>query len=452
MTEDWIPDLARSSGPKYLAIADSLTAAVDRGELSGGDRLPPQRDLAARLGIDLTTVTKAYDLARQRGLIEARGRAGSFIRGATPAETEDIARIDTGMNMPPELPGDMLGRAMRDTMTTLLAEGSVLRLQYQPAGGSAADRAAGARLIARSGAATSQDQVVVTAGAQNALHAILRANLEPGDAVACGPFVYSGFKALAAGLGLRLVPLPSVDGDGLAAACRAEKIRALYVVPTNDNPTTMTLDLATRRTIADQARLHDLMVIEDDVYRWLCSAPPPPIATLAPERTWYIASVSKTISPALRVAYVHAPDIGAALRVAGDVHETAIMAPPLNAALVRTWLDDGRHDLLVAAMRREATRRQALAADILGGLPYRAHPEGYHLWLPLPPGIEAADLVHAMYSSGLSVVAGDRFRIAPGDDQAVRISLGGLIDTPRLARALHLLRGLIDTRQHRALV
>ena len=447
MTDSWLPDLERASGPKYLAIADALDAAIDRGDLGGGDRLPPQRDLAARLGVDLTTITKAYDTARQRGLIEARGRAGSFVRGATPAEAEDIARIDAGMNMPPELPGDMLARAMRDTIATLLMEGSGLRLQYQPAGGGAADRAAGASLIARAGIATSDDQVVVTAGAQNALHAILRGNLRAGDAVACGRFVYSGFKALAARLGLRLVPLPALDGDSLAAACRREAIRALYVVPTNDNPTAATMDLAARQSIADQAQAHDIVVIEDDVYRALSSTPFPPIASLAPERTWYIASVSKSISPALRVAFAHAPDIGGALRLAGDVQETTIMAPPLNAALVRTWLQDGRYDRLVDAMRREAVRRQSLAADILDGFRYQAHPEGYHLWLELPVGVGAAALTHAMHSSGLSVVASDRFRVATGDDQAVRVSLGGLIDAKRLTRALHLLRGHLDTRQ-----
>ena len=316
MTDNWLPDLARSSGPKYLAIADALDAAIDRGDLGGGDRLPPQRDLAARLGVDLTTITKAYDTARQRGLIEPRGRAGSFVRGATPAEAEDIARIDAGMNMPPELPGDMLARAMRDTIATLLMEGSGLRLQYQPAGGGAADRAAGAKLIARAGIATSDDQVIVAAGAQNALHAILRGNLRAGDAVACGRFVYSGFKALAARLGLRLVPLPALDGDTLKAACRRKAIRALYVVPTNDNPTATTLDSSARRSIADQARAHDLVVIEDDVYRALSSTPLPTIASLVPERTWYIASVSKCISPALRVAFAHAPDIAGALRLA----------------------------------------------------------------------------------------------------------------------------------------
>jgi len=214
----------------------------------------------------------------------------------------------------------------------------------------------------------------------------------------------------------------------------------------------MTLDATTRQSIAQAARANDLTVIEDDVYGALCATSAVPIAALAPERTWYVASVSKTISPALRIAYVRAPDIGGALRLAADVHETAIMAPPLNAAMVRTWLDDERYDRLVEAMRNEAMRRQAIAADILKGLPYQAHAQGYHLWLPLPAGLDGAELADAMRPSGLSVVAGHRFRVTPGTDQAVRISLGGLIEMPRLARALHLIRGHFDTRQQRPLI
>jgi DNA-binding transcriptional MocR family regulator len=107
---------------------------------------------------------------------------------------------------------------------------------------------------------------------------------------------------------------------------------------------------------------------------------------------------------------------------------------------------------LVEAMRNEAMRRQAIAADILKGLPYQAHAQGYHLWLPLPAGLDGAELADAMRPSGLSVVAGDRFRVESGADQAVRISLGGLIETPRLARALHLMRGHFDMRQQRLLV
>jgi DNA-binding transcriptional MocR family regulator len=452
MTDGWLPPLPLAGTAKYIVIVDALAAAIDRGELVGGDRLLPQRDVAARLGVDLTTVTRAYDLARQRGLIEPRGRAGSFVRQPGAADPEDIARIDTGMNMPPEVPGDLLARSMAETVVKLLADGSGARLHYQPAGGGSAMRAAGARLIGRTGIETSGDQVVVTAGGQNALHAILCANLDPGDAVACGQFVYSGFKAVAARLGLRLVSLAAMEGDTLADACRREKVRALYVVPTNDNPTAATIEMPERLAIAEQARRHDLIVVEDDAYGELCADRTPPIATFAPERSWYVASVSKTISPGLRVAYVHAPDVGGALRVAADVQETAVMAPPLNTALVGAWLDDGTYDRLLDGMRREATRRQTLAGEILNGLSYRAHARGYHLWLTLPQGMPATDLTDIMRPTGLSLVAGERFRAGPGDDQHIRVSLGGSIDLDRLGRALRLLRAHIETPSpHRTL-
>ena len=105
--KDWLPDLGCAGGPKYLAIADALSTAIEAGELRAGDRLPPQRDLAARLGVDLTTVTKAYDRARSHGLIVARGRAGSFVLPQDVIAAGPPPR-DTGMNMPPEVEGGSL--------------------------------------------------------------------------------------------------------------------------------------------------------------------------------------------------------------------------------------------------------------------------------------------------------------------------------------------------------
>ena len=262
MTDDWLPDLDRIAGAKYTAIADALGMAIDRGTLRGGTRLPPQRDLAARLGIDLTTVTRAYDMARRRGLIEARGRAGSFVRAPQRVEIADLARVDTGMNLPPELPGGLLARTIADTVGALLLDASPLRLQYQAAGGSMEDRAAGVRFLGTVGLQAEPDQVILAAGGQNALHAILGAALRPGDAILCRRFVYSGFRAIARWLGLRLVGLDRLDAASIAAACAADpKIRAIYLVPTNDNPTAVTLDEAARREIAAAATRHDLQVL-----------------------------------------------------------------------------------------------------------------------------------------------------------------------------------------------
>ncbi|MEG3152886.1 PLP-dependent aminotransferase family protein [Sphingomonas sp. ZT3P38] len=443
MTETWLPDLAHSAGAKYQAIAEALETAIAHGILRRGDRLPPQRMVAAQLGVDLTTVTRAYETARSRGLIEARGRAGSFVATPQPGAAPPPA-IDTGMNMPPELPDGLLRRAITEGTAALLAGAGMSWLHYSPAGGAPQDRAAGARLLTERGLPAAEEQVIVTAGGQNALHAILSTTLRAGDTVACGQFVYPGFSALAERLGLILLPLPVIDAAAIDAACAAGTVRALYVVPTNDNPTAVTLDVATRAAIAAAARRHDLQVIEDDAYGLLAPTPIPPIASFAPERCWYVASLAKIVTPALRVAYVRAPSVAGALRLAADAHETAIMAPPLNAALASRWLSDGTFDRLVTAMRSEIVARQALADSVLGAVTHRRSAEGYHLWLPLPDRRAADDLVNAMRQHGLSVIASASFAVGRRDEHAVRVSLGGPADRERLVRGLRILHGYVS--------
>lgn len=441
MTDAWLPDLSQSAGTKYQAIADALDIAISRGELRKGDRLPPQREVAAKLGVDLTTVTKAYDAARLRGLIEARGRAGSFVAATPHMPIVPPPSVDTGMNMPPEIPGGLLSRAIVETSAALLAGSEMAWLQYAPAGGAPQDRAAGAALLSARGLPSAEEQVIVTAGGQNALHAILTSTLDAGDTIACGRFVYPGLKALAARLGLRLLPLDTLDAITLDAACRAGPVRALYVVPTNDNPTAATIPQAEREAIAEVARRHDLQVIEDDAYGLLAGTPIRPIAAFAPERCWYVASLSKIVTPALRLAYVRTPSVASALRLAADVHETAIMAPPLSAAMVTRWIGDGTLARLVAAMRAEIAWRQDLADGILGTVERQRSPEGYHLWLSLPAPLSADELVGAMRQQGLSVVAAGSFAVERDETQAVRVSLGGLVDRERLARGLRVLHG-----------
>lgn len=442
MTDRWLPDLDRIAGAKYSVIADALGDAIDRGELPGGTRLPPQRDLAARLGVDLTTVTRAYEAARRRGLIEARGRAGSFVRTPRRIEIADLARVDTGMNLPPELPGGLLARTIADTVQALLLDASPLRLQYQALGGNAEDRAAGVRFLDTMGLPAEPDQLILAAGGQNALHAILSNTLLPGDAVLCRRFVYSGFRALAQRTGIRLVGLDRLDAASIAAACADDpRVRALYLVPTNENPTAETLDEDARRAIAAAAIRHDLQLIEDDAYGALAAAPLAPVAAYAPDHSWYIASASKIISPALRVAFVRAPHVAAALQLATQIHQTAVMPPPLNAAMLTRWIDDGTAARLIGAMRAEASRRQALASRLLARLDFTAHPQGYHLWLRLADGIAPNDLADAMRPTGLSVMPADRFAAGDARANAVRVSLGGLADDDQLTRALRILHG-----------
>jgi len=330
----------------------------------------------------------------------------------------------------------------------LAAPGAMTKLQYQPSGGALAERAAGAAFLQSRGIEAPEDTVLVTSGSQNALHGIMSTMFEPGDAVCTGAYVYPGLLSVARRYGVQTVAIES-DGEGLIpgalkAACRSRRIKAVYVVPTNDNPTATTMQPARRRQLAEVAGEEDIEIIEDDAYGLLPAMPLPPIACSAPDRTWHIASLSKIVSPSLRVAYVRAPSARKAWRLAAELHETMIMAPPLNAALVTRWMHEGQLHRLIAEIREESIARQRLAREILRDADYGSHPEGYHLWLSLPAGTPSSILVDRLRPAGLSVVPSDIFAVAQkGPATALRVSIGGSISRERLARALRALDAIL---------
>ncbi|RYD39197.1 MAG: PLP-dependent aminotransferase family protein [Sphingomonadales bacterium] len=326
---------------------------------------------------------------------------------------------------------------MASALAALARGDGIARLHYQRPGGAGADRESGAELLRRVGLSSDPEQIVVTAGAQNGLHAITSTILKPGYRVACGDHVYPGFRAIARRIGVSLVPLAAITARALEAAHADAPLRALYIVPTNDNPTASTIEAGERKAIAKWARDAGVQIVEDDAYGLLPDAPIPAITSFAPEIGWYIASMAKIVSPALRVGFVRAPGVAEAMQLASCQHESAVMAPPLNAAMISLWLTDGTFDRLVDAVRKEAAWRQKLARTILGDGRHAAHPQGYHLWLPLGDDSHPETLAAALALDGLSGVPSDRFAVVADAPKAMRISLGGTIDRRTLSRALH---------------
>lgn len=449
----WMPDIEAAGGPIYLAIVEALEEAIERGTLIPGDRLPSQRAVADQLGVDLTTVTRAYARAAARGLIESEGRRGSYVGARViPVASDPVGQeVASGMNMPPEPAGGEIGKAMAQGFASIL-EGHVLPIHYQPAGGTEADRAVAAGFLSGLIADTTADQTVITAGAQNALHAVCGLLLGQGATVAAGCFTYPGFLSVARRSGCTVVPL-TMDGEGilpesLQQAARTHRLGALYIVPTNDNPTTATMSVGRRKEIAEIARRFGISIIEDDPYGRLPEEPLPPIANFAPELTWHIASFSKVVSPALRVGFLRAPTIRQAMDVAADIHETAIMPPPMNVALISRWLRDGTLPKLILAVRREAAVRMEGALDILPGS--SSHGSGYHLWIRLEDGVNAMDLATQAMAAGLPVAPGTRFSVEPqGTPQALRVSLGGSRNRDHVMRDIRRLDALLAQASRR---
>lgn len=454
----WNPDIRAARGPKYLAIAQALSHDIDAGVLAPGDRLPPQRALAETLGLDLTTVTRAYSEAQRLGLIEGSGRRGSFVR-ARPTITQHVVASDTGdtgMNAPPDGFGGTLMRAFSDCATALLRPDSgTLPFQYQRSGGAPSARQAGAALLMARGLPCSEDTVLVAAGGQNALHAIFSAEFRVGDTLAVCAHVYPGLLALARRFGVTLLPIASdadgMDPDALGHACAGRTIRGVYLVPTNDNPTTVTMPIARREAIAEVVGKHHLLLIEDDAYGWLPEHPLPPIGAFVPANTWFIASVSKVLTPGLRVAWLRAPNVAGAWRLAADMHETAIMAPPLNAAVVTEWIHTGMFQALIDEVRSEARLRQDMVRACLAPASFRAQDYGYHLWIEGPDDLDARHVCDALRQHGLPAIAGDAFAAdrSVAAPVAMRVSIGGLIGRDQLRRGLNLLSALISPQAPR---
>lgn len=440
----WLDRVDRARRPIYLAVVEALRSAVAGGELRIGERLPPQRLVAARLGVDLTTVTRAYAAAGTAGLIEGAVGRGTYVAGRGAGD--DAGVVDLSMNLPPPPLGLSLDRLLQQTLGRTFDRADAQSLMaYHPPGGSPAQRAAAAAWCAPCLGQIDPERLLVAPGAQAALAALLGLLTAPGDRLLVEPLTYPGLRAAAAHFGLRLVACP-VDAHGpipaeLARLCAQVGPKAVYLVPTHQNPTALTMPPARRAEIAAACQAAGVPVIEDDAYGRLPARPTPSLATLAPGLVWRLETLSKTLSPGLRVAFVAAPDAAAARRLAQALRATSIMPSPLGAAVAAAWIGDGTAETLLAAIRAEAQARQALARGILPAA--SGEPDAIHLWLDLPDHWPSDRLRDAAQARGLSLVGSEAFAAAPGARSGLRLSLGGPVARPALEQALGALAALL---------
>ena len=427
----WQPDLAPYRGPRYRAIAEALSEDVRHGRLPPGTRLPTHRDLAWRLRVTVGTVSRAYAEAERRGLITGEVGRGTFVRphgrdrlGPLP-DPHAPNFVDLSINRP-RAPGE--AALMAEALERLAATPDLpALLDYQPHPGSPADRAAGAAWMARSGLAAEAERVVVTTSGQHAMACVLAAVTQAGDTLAVEALTYPGMRALASLLHLKLVPLAldeqGVVPDALEAACAAGPVRAAYLLPNLQNPTTATLPVERRRTLGDIARRHGVMLLEDDVYGFLPSDPLPPLASFAPEHVFYMTSTSKSLMPGLRIGYIHAPK-GRVEAVTAAVRASTFSAPPLMARIASSWIEDGTADRLVAAKRAEMARRQELVRRLFAGFDYRSDPAASHFWLTLPEPWRADAFAAVAQRHGTRITPAAAFAVGRHAPDAVRICIG----------------------------
>jgi DNA-binding transcriptional MocR family regulator len=359
----------------------------------------------------------------------------------------DSQAIDLTQASPPAIHAEQdLDRALSRIMAS---PGRLDLLDYTPPEGHPLHRAMGVTWLARSGIAVDESQVVVTAGAHAGLISTLASISQHGERMFVEALNYPTIKPIARHLGVTLVPLEMDQGglvpEALERAARAGEARLLYVVPTLQNPTTSTLSQERRSAIVDIARRHGLTIVEDDIFRLLDPRlQPPTLYAMAPERTYHITSISKTLSPGLRVGFVTTPPgkTDALIR-----HQTVASgrAVGLAAEVARHWIEGDAAEKILSAIIAENAARRAMAIEIFRERDFRCNPAAPFMWLKLGEQWQAGEFVRAAQDRGIKVSPGTAFAVdRRSDDQAVRICFGGRVDRAGLRAAMSKINALLD--------
>ena len=443
----WTPSRAAlGDGPVYLALAAALEGDVRSGAVASGTRLPPQRELADFLDLDFTTVTRAYNVCREKGLIHGVVGKGTFVRPDVTDVTDGV--VDCGVVQAfPEVGADEIVASAR---AVLSRTSSAALFLYRNREGSALSRAAGVAWLRRGGVDVDPSQMAVFPGAQGALSAALLSLFRVGDAVAADEFTYANFISLAKLAHLKLVPIPSDEGgmipSALDDAAAKGRVRGVFLMPHCANPTARTLSERRKNALAKVVEERELLLIEDDA-----SLAPPKrgertFFARLPRRTVYISGTTRYISGGLRATFMAYP-AEHANAILGALHHLAIKAGALDAEILAEVVLSGRGERILRAKAKKARAANALFDKMFPSAPSADCASPFRM-LPLPGtsgmGLE---IERRCREKGVAVLHSDRFGIRAGNPKSfLRVSLSSAPSLPSLRRALRTI-SLLDPLQ-----
>ncbi len=439
----------------YKQLAESIGTAIRSGELSRGERLPATRELARQLGLNRTTVSAAYTVLEEAGLLQGRVGRGSFV------ELEDTRDTRSGLDWESLLPPLEAFRAPSapasvNFASSRPAEDFFPLLQFRRLAKEVIDSPEAADILqlgssygyhplrryllaeaVRNGMAGPSDDVMITNGCQQALDLIARVLAGGGSSVLVEDPIYGGLLGVFRRAGAHILPVPTGDTGlnltALESLISQRRPRLLVVTPDFQNPTGSTLGLEQRKSILDLAQRANLLVVENGIYRDLryCGDAIPSLKQLdGTGNTIALGSYSKIAFPGLRVGWVIAPRPVIA-RLAEAKQSSDLHSDQLSQAVLLRFAESGelaRH--LVQTKRSGLERLRAVLESceryLPSGTKFTRPKGGMSLWVELPPPLLAEDLLKMVEERGVSFLPGPYFSVRRDHRRSFRIGFGGL--------------------------
>ncbi|ETX28298.1 PLP-dependent aminotransferase family protein [Roseivivax isoporae] len=456
-----------SAGPKYRAVASAIRTAITAGTLAPGDRLPPVRDLAWRLGITPGTVARAYTLLTDDGTVQGEVGRGTFVARRAPPDAG--AAVEWVPRANPAEDADriaLFGPSVPDMGQAALIHNAFARLAARPADDllnypSRARYAPARQAVVRwlegvTLGPLDHEDLVLCHGGQSGVSMVMQTVLRgPRPVVMVEALSYPGFRRAADLLRAEVVPVP-MDAHGIVPEALDEIAQAqggqlLCTSPEVHNPTGLMTPTHRREAIAEVARRRGFHVLEDDCYR-LGPQAGPAYRALLPGTGWYVTSLSKGLTPALRVGFAVAPrDQAAGLRRSAE-HGFFGLSRPL-ADLVEDLLGRPETRAVMSAIRAEYGRYVRVAVNVLGAFDLTWRDDVPFVWLNLPAGWRAAAFVQAAEAQGVQLRTADDFALRDGAaPHAVRIAVNAQVSLASFAAAMERVRALLDEPPERIAV
>jgi GntR family transcriptional regulator/MocR family aminotransferase len=438
----------RAAGlPLHLQLAEQFRAAIRDGRLQAGHRLPSTRDLARELSVSRSVAQAAYDQLHAEGWIEGRTGAGTFVTdiaplqpavrrrpGPRPDAADQLLTLRPGIPYIAPQPDPGWRRAWREVSTQPPPGGC------DEAAGLPALRAALAEHVGRvRGIACGPGNILITNGTVHGLRLLLSVTRRPGDRIAIEDPGYLNAVIAAQDHHLEIVDVP-VDEDGLQVSALGDDLSAAYVTPSHQYPLGGRLPVARRNDLVRWSRRTGAMLIEDDYdseFRYDV-APLPALAQLDLDRVVHLGTLSKTLSPSLRLGWLVASD-SVVDRLADFRAESGDWPGwPMQAALL-AMLRDGYLDQAIRKSRRLYAERRNHACSVLS--PYGqiiGQDAGLHITLLLSDDVDDRAIATASRVAGVIVAPLSEYRRSiPGPPGLV---IGYATPaTPDLHKALNIL-------------
>lgn len=443
----WQPDPSSLTRPRYLSLAAKLAHDINSGDLPPGTCLPPQRELADWLDLNFTTVTRAYDICRERGLIYGITGRGTFV-GATSLDRapQHIKILDLGAVQGfPKLGENILLQTTRD----ILKRNRTRELfSYEARRGSLRHRTAGALWISRLGTRPTAEQTVVFPGVHSALVTIMLSFFDIGDRLAVDEFTYGNLINAARLARIRLVPVAG-DSEGmlpdlLAKAARQNRLKGVFLMPACANPTTVTISKERKDRLAEVAERFKLLVLEDDA-----TLEPDGSGTFferLPQQTFHLTGATRFLSPGLRVAFVASPTEFLD-RLLDAHHHLTIKASALDTEIMSELILSSRAEKLIAKKISQARRMNDLFESIFPDERREARDTPFFRKLPLASTrLTGPEIERILLSEGVRVCHSCRFAALKNPTAAfLRLSLCSTDTRSELSKALEKVKEWINS-------